>query len=214
MLSSARSVCSRAPLSAVARRTLSTAAPEAAAAPEAPASTPAADDGSPKVDVFARSERPERRYKPYNAPRPQREPFVPVSAGGTKLADQSQLPHLGAMGHIKSGQMYTLRDLDDTKPGPKAQAAPDLSQIKFDVFQAMRTNPLNVYKEHELMANFVSETGMIMHRKNTKLAAKNQRKLTKAVKRARAMGLMPYTYREPLKRDSPGTYAAQQGEDY
>lgn len=41
----------------------------------------------------------------------------------------------------------------------------------------------------------VTELGMIKSRKLTGLQGKNQRRMSKAIKRCQAMGLMPYTYR-------------------
>ncbi|KAI9190202.1 hypothetical protein H9P43_001635 [Blastocladiella emersonii ATCC 22665] len=103
--------------------------------------------------------------------------------------------------NFKNGDMYTLKDLDETSGAPRV-AFGSLTHYKFDAFKAMGTNPLALYKDAGVLGNFVTETGMIMHRKNTNLTAKHQRKLTKAIKRARAMGLMPYTYRPELKRTS------------
>lgn len=53
-------------------------------------------------------------------------------------------------------------------------------------------NPLNEYLNPALLSHFVSNMGKIMSRSQTQLTWKNQRRLGKAVRRARAMGLMPY----------------------
>lgn len=53
-------------------------------------------------------------------------------------------------------------------------------------------NPLNEYLNPELLSHFVTNMGKIMSRSQTQLTWKNQRRLGKAIRRARAMGLMPY----------------------
>ncbi|GGC95015.1 30S ribosomal protein S18 [Thalassobacillus devorans] len=48
------------------------------------------------------------------------------------------------------------------------------------------------YKDVDLLRRFVSERGKILPRRVTGTSAKYQRKLTKAIKRARTMALLPY----------------------
>ncbi len=56
------------------------------------------------------------------------------------------------------------------------------------------------YKDTDLLKRFISERGKILPRRVTKIlprrvtgtSAKNQRKLTVAIKRARIMGLLPF----------------------
>ena len=47
------------------------------------------------------------------------------------------------------------------------------------------------YKDVDLLKRFISERGKILPRRVTGTSAKNQRKLTVAIKRARVMGLLP-----------------------
>ena len=47
------------------------------------------------------------------------------------------------------------------------------------------------YKDVNLLKRFVSERGKILPRRVTGTSAKYQRKLTKAIKRARTMALLP-----------------------
>lgn len=49
------------------------------------------------------------------------------------------------------------------------------------------------FKNTELMRRFVSPEGKILPGRRTGLSSKNQRKVTKAVKRARAIGLLAFT---------------------
>ncbi len=49
------------------------------------------------------------------------------------------------------------------------------------------------YKNIELLQRFVDTGGRIRSRRRTRTTAKNQRKLTRAIKRARHLALLPYT---------------------
>ncbi len=48
------------------------------------------------------------------------------------------------------------------------------------------------YKDVDLLKRFISERGKILPRRVTGTSAKNQRKITVAIKRARIMGLLPF----------------------
>jgi len=48
------------------------------------------------------------------------------------------------------------------------------------------------YKDVALLSKFVNQHGRIIARKHTGLSAKNQKKVEKAIKRARFLALMPY----------------------
>nr|YP_010835300.1 ribosomal protein S18 [Cryptomonas gyropyrenoidosa]WFQ82975.1 ribosomal protein S18 [Cryptomonas gyropyrenoidosa] len=52
------------------------------------------------------------------------------------------------------------------------------------------------YKDVELLGKFLTEQGKILPRRFTGLTAKQQNKLTKAVKRARILSLLPFVNRE------------------
>lgn len=49
------------------------------------------------------------------------------------------------------------------------------------------------FKNVELLKKFISSLGKIRPRKKTGLCAKHQRRLAKAIKRARSLGLLSYT---------------------
>ncbi len=49
------------------------------------------------------------------------------------------------------------------------------------------------YKDAEKLRKYVSEKGKILPRRVTGLCAKHQREVTVAIKRARHIGLLPYT---------------------
>jgi small subunit ribosomal protein S18 len=48
------------------------------------------------------------------------------------------------------------------------------------------------YKDPQLLRQFLSDRGKIMPARTSGLNAKQQRQLTKAVKRARMLGLLPF----------------------
>jgi len=52
------------------------------------------------------------------------------------------------------------------------------------------------YKDTKALKRFLSDDGKILPRRRTGLSAKNQRKVTVAVKRARHLALLPYATRE------------------
>ncbi len=49
------------------------------------------------------------------------------------------------------------------------------------------------YKNDRELRNFITERGKIIPRRMSGLCAKHQRKLTKAIKRARILALIPFT---------------------
>ena len=52
------------------------------------------------------------------------------------------------------------------------------------------------YKDVDLLRRFITERGKILPRRVTGLTAKQQRQLTKSIKRARTIALLPYINRE------------------
>ena len=60
------------------------------------------------------------------------------------------------------------------------------------------------YRDADTLKGFISENGKILSSRYTRLNAKEQRKLTKAIKKARLLGLLPFTcllYTSPSPRD-------------
>lgn len=49
------------------------------------------------------------------------------------------------------------------------------------------------YKDTKVLQPFLSESGKILPRRNSGASAQRQRELTKAIKRARFLALLPYT---------------------
>lgn len=52
------------------------------------------------------------------------------------------------------------------------------------------------YKDVELLSKFLTEQGKILPRRMTGLTTKQQTRLTKAVKRARVIALLPFVNRD------------------
>ncbi|MBI3019903.1 MAG: 30S ribosomal protein S18 [Parcubacteria group bacterium] len=48
------------------------------------------------------------------------------------------------------------------------------------------------YKDVEMLKKFLDPYSRILPRKDTKISAKNQRKIAQAIRRARFMGLLPF----------------------
>ncbi len=67
-----------------------------------------------------------------------------------------------------------------------------------DVCYFSKTNTKPNYKDVLILRRFITDRGKILHGSLTGLTAKNQRRFSKAVKRARFMGLIPYTDRHAL----------------
>jgi len=63
---------------------------------------------------------------------------------------------------------------------------------KLDPFSEDPTKSID-YKDVVMLSKFVSERGRILSRRLTGLTAYNQRKVSKAIKRAQSLGLMAYT---------------------
>lgn len=53
------------------------------------------------------------------------------------------------------------------------------------------------YKNGSLLSNYVTEMGRIRPRRETQLTRKSQRMIGKAIRRAKAMGIMPILARSP-----------------
>ena len=51
------------------------------------------------------------------------------------------------------------------------------------------------YKDEELLRKFIDQHARILPRRRTGLTAKKQRELSRAIKRARFMGILPYVAR-------------------
>lgn len=58
------------------------------------------------------------------------------------------------------------------------------------------TNAIVDYKDIDLLRKFINDQGKVMSRRSTGLNTKQQKKVTKSIKRARILSLLPF-----LKKD-------------
>ncbi|CAO3611283.1 unnamed protein product [Mucor hiemalis] len=94
----------------------------------------------------------------------------------------------------REGDIYHPEDLNDTRYREALrQRRGKPTTPTEDPFNVLGLDPLHEYKNFRLLTHFVSDMGKILPRSQTGVSAKNQRKLAKAIKRARAMGLMSST---------------------
>jgi len=63
--------------------------------------------------------------------------------------------------------------------------------MKQDYFSSNNIKHID-YKDVDLLRRFLTPSARMMARSRTNVTAKNQRKLSTAIKRARFMGLLPY----------------------
>ena len=78
----------------------------------------------------------------------------------------------------------------NAKPKKEAQRRPSR---KAKVKATLGGFDLRDYRNVEVLKRFLSETGKILPRRRTGLSAKEQRILAKTIKRARILGLLPFT---------------------
>jgi len=69
---------------------------------------------------------------------------------------------------------------------------------RLDVFHQLGIDPLHECQNSSLMSHYLTDMGKIPSRAFTKLTWKNQRRLGKAVRRAKMMGIIPILSRRPL----------------
>ena len=88
---------------------------------------------------------------------------------------------------------------DNAEGGRKFEPLPPIQRMqlfrrrkKLDPFSDDPTKSVD-YKDVQMLGRFVSERGRILSRRLTGLSSYNQRKVSKAIKRAQTLGLMPFT---------------------
>ena len=57
------------------------------------------------------------------------------------------------------------------------------------------------YRDPDTLKGIISENGKILSSRYTRLNAKEQRKLTKAIKKARLLGLLPFTDKHKIEEN-------------
>ena len=87
---------------------------------------------------------------------------------------------------MKRNKYSKSRSRDDRKNSPFED------KKRFCPF-SQKNSPLIDYKDIKLLSRYVSEKGKITPSRITNVSSKKQKKLSKAIKRARFLGLMSYT---------------------
>ncbi|PVU96149.1 hypothetical protein BB559_002496 [Furculomyces boomerangus] len=110
-----------------------------------------------------------------------------------KLEEPKVQAHLYSRKFGKSGT-YHPWELNEKK----VKQIPSVKQeegVK-DPFKELNIDPLIEYKNTKMMQYYLTEMGRIIPRGKNGLSAKTQKKLSKAIKRARAFGLLSFTSKE------------------
>ncbi|GAV66608.1 Ribosomal_S18 domain-containing protein [Cephalotus follicularis] len=89
---------------------------------------------------------------------------------------------------FRRGDTYTTKDLDLTKPGVRRPP----KRFEFETTTAEVLKKAD-FRNVRLLANFLTDAGIIIKRSKTGISAKAQRKVAREIKTARAFGLMPFT---------------------
>ncbi|ORX83643.1 ribosomal protein S18 [Basidiobolus meristosporus CBS 931.73] len=105
--------------------------------------------------------------------------------------DTSKYELTGLAKRFLPKETYAPSDFNENIPRTRSR-----KKGQNDPFRKLHLNPLNEYKNTTLLSNYVSQMGRILPRTATGLSAKSQRKVGKAIRRARAMGLMPVTWKQ------------------
>jgi len=78
---------------------------------------------------------------------------------------------------------------------PQLERLENLDKISMQCFFCSQNSRAVDYKEVELLKKFISGQGKIIDPKYTGICAKHQRMVSRAIKRARVMGLLSFTKR-------------------
>ncbi|ODQ50129.1 ribosomal protein S18 [Saitoella complicata NRRL Y-17804] len=90
------------------------------------------------------------------------------------------------------GQTYEPRDFSFEKAEEvRLDRRHKRGMVKRDRIEALGVNPEKEWKNPFLLNAFVTEMGRIRPASDTGISAKNQRRVARAIKRARAFGVMP-----------------------
>lgn len=167
---------------------------------DAPKKAEGDESAQAKLDQLATflESQPNEPRKAARAPRTQGARGPPAMAGGRR-AEQ-----VGPTKTFQNGQYYDPYTLnpENMTAQPRRRALPLLGPTKKE---AMKHDPLHIlglnpskpsladdtYKNGAFLAEFVSDMGKVLPRNLTGLTRKSQRYVGKAVRRARALGILP-----------------------
>lgn len=114
--------------------------------------------------------------------------------------------------HIRPGKFVRLSDFKEKswqrlprKPDP---FGPGRAQSEStDAFVQLQIDPLHESTNARMLAHFVTDMGRIRKRALTGLTWRSQRRMAKAVRRAKMMGIMPILRRDNPYEDKGESYA-------
>ena len=100
-------------------------------------------------------------------------------------------------------QRFSRAEYEKTRHGTKRPLlGPDAATSKqLDIFYQLNLDPLKECQNSPLMSRFVTSMGKIKSRSETQLTWKSQRRIGKAIRRAKMMGIIPVLSRRQLLRD-------------
>ncbi|KAF2174271.1 hypothetical protein M409DRAFT_49129 [Zasmidium cellare ATCC 36951] len=97
----------------------------------------------------------------------------------------------------KTGDIYSPRDLSGVEAS-KWKKVSKKPRPRRDVLDQLGVNPLHYYTNFSIMGEYTTEMGKIRSGNETGLRPVNQRKMAKAIRRAKGVGLlMPGTHLHP-----------------
>ena len=94
---------------------------------------------------------------------------------------------------FEPGDLYSPHDLSPVEMKKWRISRPG----RRDVFDALNMDPLSEWKNVSMLEEFRSQIGKIKHRKETGLRGVNQRKVSKAIRRAVGMAWVPSVHQHP-----------------
>ncbi len=131
-------------------------------------------------------------------------PYSTASTGSspsTPPTPSTQSPGLRGPEFDAKRRLFYPHDLYN--PADLSQVAPPTSSPLRQGQRLISLKPLSLlgvrdprkhYKDSELLSLYINEMGMIRGRKDTGLTSKMQARMAKAIRRARCLGFLPFTY--------------------
>ncbi|KAJ3110865.1 hypothetical protein HK100_002880 [Physocladia obscura] len=113
----------------------------------------------------------------------------PVYSGANIDSDFQVLGNLPVKRLFKPYQTYEPAELNQKTAEFRFKVQE--KEPKIDIFAALNVNPLDLYKNVKLLSHFVTDMGHIKPRTQTGLGIVNQKRISKAIKRAQAIGKGP-----------------------
>ena len=166
---------------------------------EGPQKPQADDSAQAKLDQLASFLESQPKEQPKQTPRSPRGQAQRPSMAGARRQEQ-----VGPTKTFQNGQYYDPYTLDPSNMTfqPRRRALPLLGPSKRE---AMKQDPIHIlglnpakpsladdtYKNGTLLSEYVTEMGKILPRNVTGLTRKGQRYIGKAIRRARALGILP-----------------------